>query len=335
MKQKPNNNRNQNFNGIRKFFKVSMKLISIILLSSLSQNTFAQMRVSITIDDVPNTSKYQKDNYEPLLLKKLDSLAIPVAIFVNEEKIYETDSVSKNFNLLDKWYSNNVVTIGNHTFSHKRYSETELDSFKIDIDDGESISKELSKYYNKNLKYFRFPYNDLGKDSVQYYAIDRYLTEKEYIITPFTIESSDWVFNYLYKYYLENGNKAEAKRIAELYIDITLEYFTFFDSVAQNQYNRHINHIYLCHDNSINADYINILVHKLKEMGYEFISLEEAMKDNIYNQQNTYYKKWGVTWIYRWMNDNSRIQAIMQQEPELTDIYKLYEEIKTIKIENK
>jgi hypothetical protein len=84
----------------------------------LSCSAFSQSFVSITIDDVPNTVKYQADNYQSKLLSKLDSLNIPVTIFINEELIYQTDSVAKNFELLNKWLKKDFVTAGNHTFNH-------------------------------------------------------------------------------------------------------------------------------------------------------------------------------------------------------------------------
>ncbi len=298
----------------------------IILLFFLSMHVFGQSQFALTIDDVPNTKLFEQNHFQANLLNTLDSLQIPVSIFINEGLIYKTTSVSKNFELLNQWIQRDYTLLGNHTFAHSRYSEVGFESFTQDISKGLSISSELAKMYKKPLNYFRFTYNDLGKDSLQKHKIENYLNEKQYILTPFTIESSDWIFNHLYEYYLKNDNRVEAERIAESYINLSLAYFHYFDSLSVDQYGRHIKQIYLCHDNAINADYLSVLLEKLTEKGYSIISLEEAMQDEVYQQANQYTKKWGVSWFYRWMTDSKNIRQLMIKEPDITDIYEEYQE---------
>jgi len=219
-----------------------MNLKHILLIGALvfHQIAVCQKNVSITIDDIPNTSRFEKDGYQSALLEKLDSLEIPIAIFINEGKIYQTDSISKNFELLNNWVRKKYITLGNHSFNHSRYSTSGFDLFAKEIVNGEAISRELSKKYKKNLTYFRFPFNDLGQDSLQHSQIKDFLKEKEYVIAPFTIESSDWMYNAVYEYYLDNKEFEKAKEIGEQYVVKTLEYFDFFEILAKEDYNRSI-----------------------------------------------------------------------------------------------
>lgn len=301
---------------------------TVLLFSILfSIQLFAQKQVAITIDDIPNTKRFQTDGFQSLLLKKLDSLQLPIAIFINEHKIYETDSVSKNFRLLDDWAKRNYITLGNHSFSHLRYSDVGFATFANDIDKGEAISKELAKNYGKPLKHFRFPFNDLGKDSLQHKEIEQYLTQKEYRITPYTVESEDWAFSAVYEYYLAKNDIVSAKSIGEKYVKKTIEFFEFFETLATQQYKRPVRHIYLCHDNVLNADYLPKIVKGLKAKGYTFVSLDEALQDNIYQQKDIYYKKWGVSWLYRWMKSQKEATAIMKKEPSNQQIESLYDKI--------
>ncbi len=305
-------------------------LKSLILFLSLlasSYLSFAQSFVSITIDDVPNTRKYEKDHFNSKLLNKLESLNIPVGIFINEGNINKTDSISKNLELLDKWVQSPLISIGNHSYSHARFSEVGVERFKVEIEKGELLSKELSKKYRKPLNYFRFPYNDLGKDTAQHIEIKQFLETKNYTIMPFTIESIDWMFNYIYEYYLSKNDSINSKIIGEKYIAITIAYFDFFESLTQKLYGRIINQIYLCHDNSLNADYLELLVQRLINKNYKFISFETALNDNIYNQTDKYYQKWGISWIYRWLENNNQINSYLKSEPDTTDIEKLYGKI--------
>ncbi len=290
--------------------------------------SYGQKNVSITIDDVPNTSRYKKDLYNTLLLDKLDSLSIPIAVFINEGLIYKEDSISKNFELLDNWIKKDYITIGNHTFAHSKYSNIEIDSFRIDILKGEYISRELSKVYNKPLRYFRFPYNDLGKDSIQHMQIRNFLLNKNYIITPFTIESLDWMYNKVYEHYLEHGQTLKAKEVGNQYVDKTLEYFDFFSKYSDEKFGRSINQIYLCHDNLINAHYLDLIIQRLAVQDYKFISLKDALSDEVYKQKDFYFKKWGISWFYRWLGTQKERIGYMKQEPSTIEIETLFNNIK-------
>jgi peptidoglycan-N-acetylglucosamine deacetylase len=292
----------------------------IFILTLISNVSFSQRAVSITIDDLPNTKQYKKDGYKSFLLTELDSVKIPITIFINEGKIYGTDSVDKNFSILNEWVKRDYITLGTHTFSHLRYSETNFDLFTKDLVKGQVITSELAKNYNKTLSYFRFPYNDLGRDSIQHKLISDFLKENGFTITPFTIESCDYMFNDLYNYYFDSGNKTNAKKIAESYIEITLKYFEYFDSISVIKYGRHVNQIYLCHESALNITCLPVIFSKLKAKGYSFISLQEALKDKIYAQNDLYQDKWGISWFYRWIKDKSERDRLMRNEPTMKDI---------------
>ena len=286
-----------------------------------------QKKVSITIDDVPNTRRFEKDGFQSILMQKLDSLAIPIAIFINEARVYSTDSVTRNFGLLNDWTQKEYITLGNHSFSHARYSTTGVDAYASEIVNGEAITRQLAKKYDKGLQYFRFPFNDLGEDSVQHVQARNFLKDHGYTITPYTVESVDWMFNFVYENFLDKGEVEKAKEIGEEYLRTSLAYFNFFEDLAFKDYQRTINQIYLCHDTKLNADYLPQLISELKKRGYEFISLAEALTDKVYQQKENYYKKWGASWLYRWQATHEEQVGNMRKEPSTENITNLYNEI--------
>jgi peptidoglycan/xylan/chitin deacetylase (PgdA/CDA1 family) len=289
--------------------------------------SYAQGKVSITIDDVPNSGLYQSDHYHAALLNTIDSLDIPVTIFINEGLIYKTDAIARNFTLLNEWVKNENITLGNHTFSHPRYSEVGLEKFTEDIKKGESITRELARKYHKDLRYFRFPYNDLGKDSLQHSEGINALEAMGYINTPFTVESADWMFNKLYTACLEKKDYDSAKKIGQLYVLKTMEFFHFFDSIAHSDYGRDLNHIYLCHDNKLNADYLASIISELKNEGYQIAPLEDILSDEFYHQKDEYDLKWGISWYYRFISSEKKREELMKSEPDMSRIYRLFENL--------
>lgn len=303
-----------------------MKKLIILIICGLvaCSSTFAQLQVAITIDDVPNTKAYEASD---TLWQQLDKMKVPVALFINEEKIRFRQVILTNMGLLMQWGKPTQNTLGNHTYSHLRYSSVGFEAFTKDIMKGEDVTRRLAKKYHKSLRYFRFPFNDLGKDSSQHHQIKEYLEAHDYVVTPFTIESSDWMFNYLYEHYQTQGKPREAQRIGELYIKKTLEYFIFFEQMAMKQYQRPVRHIYLCHDNPLNARYLSPLLTQLRKRNYSFISLTKAMQDPVYAQANVYHKKWGISWMYRWMKDSKARSQWMKTEPDIMPVYKEYQKV--------
>ena len=288
----------------------------------------AQKKVAITIDDVPNTQLYAKENYRPLLLEKLEKQSIPATIFINEGLIGRTDSIQKNLSLLDQWLSKPFITAGNHTYGHSRYSAVGLDSFRVEVEQGGELTQTLLSKYQKTYRYFRFPYNDLGEDSIAHIQIRSFLDSVGLQIAPFTVESEDWVFNAVYESYLELGDSIKAAEIGMLYVEKTMAYVNFFEELSTELYGRNIHQIYLCHDNKLNADYLDRIVEALSNDGYQFIDLEEALSDEVYNTADNYYKKWGISWIYRWMKLQKTRVGYMRKEPSNQKVLKLFEEIK-------
>ncbi len=300
----------------------------LFLMLVISIVAFGQQKsISITIDDVPNTIKYQKDGYSPKLLNLLDSLDIPFTVFVNEDKILQTEEVERNKTLLESWVKRDRTLIGNHTYGHPRYSDVGLTNFIQDVEKGETLTKQYASKYGKDLTYFRFPFNDMGKDSIQHLEIREYLNSRNYRISPFTVESSDWMFDHVYQHYLDQGEIEKAKAIGEQYVEKTFAIVNFFEEMTKSLYGRPVKHIYLCHDNAINADYLGKIITRLKQDGYEIVSFKESLTDPIYDQEDRYYKKWGISWLYRWIDTQEERVKWMKQEPSLIEIQNMYEEI--------
>ncbi|MCF0061216.1 polysaccharide deacetylase family protein [Dyadobacter chenwenxiniae] len=303
------------------------KHVLLAAIMSVSGLSYAQQRsVSITIDDIPNVHLAKADGSSGLL-QKLDSLKLPVAIFINEANLKQTPAAEKNRQLLKSWVLRDYVTVGNHSFSHPNYAEVGFDAFKEEVIKGEVLTKELLKGSGKSLDYFRFPFNSMGKDSIDFDRMQQFLKEKKYISTPYTVESEDWLYARLYDKALREGDAAKAKSIGMQYVETSVKIFAFFDSLSVATFDRPIKQIYLCHDSQLNTDYLPQLVQKLKDQQYNFISLGDAMTDPVYKSKEHYKGPFGFSWIYRWIQDPAKRRAMMRLEPQNMEIHKAHEEM--------
>ena len=81
--------------------------------------------------------------------------------------------------------------------------------------------------------------------------------------------------------------------------------------------NRPIPQILLIHANSINADFLGKLLSELKNRGYSFITLDEALKDNAYKSTDKYTGKGGISWLHRWALTQGKRGEFFKGEPEV------------------
>ena len=73
--------------------------------------------------------------------------------------------------------------------------------------------------------------------------------------------------------------------------------------------------IFLLHANSINADYFDAVAAILKKRSYDFITLEEALKDEAYKSLDTFTGPAGITWLHRWAITRGK-DNILPNEPD-------------------
>ncbi|MBL0744461.1 polysaccharide deacetylase family protein [Chryseolinea lacunae] len=302
-----------------------MKLRLLFACSLLASVALAQKEVSITLDDVPNVGLYKKDNNRSLLLENITRLQLPVAIFSNEGNLYQNTSAADNYKALAQWIGNKNITAGNHTFNHVGYSNVGAKVFEESVEKGEVITENLLKQQGKTLRYFRFPFNDMGKDSSMHRQMKTFLQNKGYIVAPFTIENSDWAYSAVYEDALLHGDQAKAKTIGSTYVSTTLALFDYFEALCLKQLGRPIKHIYLCHDNALNTDYLPALVEGLQKKGYAFITLDKALTDDVYARKEYYTGSAGFSWLYRWEPDAEKRKALLRSEPENAALMKAYE----------
>ena len=130
---------------ISKSYMTRLSILCFLTIGFCGFHSFAQKKVAFTIDDVPNAKKAPIE-ISSSFLKKIDSMQIPTTIFINEGKI----KTSEDAKTLESWIKNSLVTPGNHTLKHARYSTTPLNTFLKEVTDGEKLSRALVKKYDKD-----------------------------------------------------------------------------------------------------------------------------------------------------------------------------------------
>ena len=309
-------------------------LLLIALCCSLFSAASAQSsakRIAITLDDLPYAGPLGTlENIQAThrsLLYHIDRYQVPVVGFVNEQSLAVANEEAARLAIMQQWLDAGLE-LANHTYSHPSLSKTPLEAYQQDVIKGEKLTKSLSLKAGMPYRYFRHPYTHTGPTAEIKGAFEDFLKQRGYTIAPFTIESSDYIFNYIYALAKAEGDTATMRYAGEEYVRHTARMTDFFEMLTKEVIGKPIPHIYLAHVNQLHADYFDELMEMFKNKGYSFISLEEALKDGAYQQPDNYVAANGISWLHRW-NNKSRGEWL-KKEPELPEriavLYQQYQE---------
>jgi peptidoglycan/xylan/chitin deacetylase (PgdA/CDA1 family) len=287
-----------------------MKFDIFLLLILFAQFANAK-EVAITIDDFPlrccfgNIKKLEEENNK--FLETLKNFNVTIIAFVNEIHLHNKNK-TKMIEMLEE-YSKNGHEIGNHTYSHKIINTVGFEAFRKDIERGGEISQKIAEDHGMKLRYFRHPGLGNGSNKKQRKQLNDYLEVNGYIIAPVTIDTMDWRFN---KYYLIAIARKDTKMMEKItndylsYIEKTIQ---FSENVTKEIFNRDVKHVLLMHAIQINIDNLDKVLQKIKDFGYKFINLNDALKDEIYKIDVTSNYGAGNS-LSRWSNIFDKNEAM-------------------------
>ncbi len=245
-------------------------------------NSAQQKEIAVTIDDLPlNGPRFELKRLQVMtgrLLSGIKRNHIPVVGFVNESLLYVPSETDARIALLKAW-SDAGVELGNHTFAHLGFREASLAKYEDDFIRGETVIRMLLKEKGQTPRYFRHPFLQLGPTKELEKAFEGFIAARGHQIAPVTIDILDWMFRVAYASARTQRNSELMKRVSEEYLKFAALKFEFCEQVTNDLFGHQIKQILLIHANELNADNLDGLVRTLKSRGYQFITLEQALKD--------------------------------------------------------
>jgi len=282
-----------------------------------SMSSFAQApkkpdrQVAITIDDLPAgmADRLPVGEITAMTVKLLGTLRdqkIPVVGFVNEKKLYKTGEVDERIRILQMWLDNGFE-LGNHTFSHASLNQVGLKAWEDDVIQGENVTRMLLAARKMKLRYFRHPYLDTGRDLLTRRQADAFLVERGYRIAPITLDGWDWMFAGLYEDARKRNDAALQQKIVSEYLAYHDAVFSYSEQLSAKVVGYEPKQILLLHASDLEADHIGELLDVLRNRGYRFITLEDALSDSAYSLPDTYIGEEGTGWIDHWAITQGKI----------------------------
>lgn len=300
---------------------INLRVRTLITLLLICQLIIGQKKqVCFSFDDLPFVTYYIHDttftrNLFDKLASTLRNNRIPAIGFVNEMKLCDKEKLVKSqVDLLFYWV-NNGLDLGNHTFSHLDYNTIPFPIFTQDILKGGLVTGEILKGANRKLKYFRYPYLHAGNSKARSDSLINFLSDHGYIAAPVTFDNDDYLFAAAYEKCMKGVDSNLMSQIGHDYITYTERKLKYYQKQTQNLFGRDIRHILLLHPSFLNACYLDSLILLFRKNDYDFISLDEALKDKVYKAEITRFGNWGISWIDRWALSQGKKGDFFKDEP--------------------
>lgn len=268
-----------------------------------NQHEPGSRQVAVTFDDLPlGGPQFGVDRMVAMtdrLVASIVDAGVPAVGFVNEAKIDVEGEVEERLALLRTW-AEAGLELGNHTYSHPSPHRVPLQQYFDDIVRGEPFTRGLMADQGAELRYFRHPFLFRGQTLEDKQAIDRFLDERGYTIAPVTMDNVDYLYSAVYTDAKTRGDETAMTRIVAAYLEFSDRIYAFYEDAARTLFEHPIAHVYLLHANELNADTFDRFVALTRERGYEFVSLDDALRDPAYASPDRYAGPAGTSWLFRW-----------------------------------
>jgi len=272
--------------------------------------------IALTIDDVPIVRPGARPlcdgdslrRWTSRFVDRIDRLRVPVAAFVVIDQVCPQLHDRALREALLKWRGTGA-TIGNHTASHPDYHRTPLAIYLQDVDRG---GRYLRALFGGDLRHFRHPYLHTGRTGAARDSLAAALKERGYVDAPVTVDNQEWVYAAAYE--RVGGDDSTRQRIAAAFLEHIDEVLTFSENAAQTIVGRPISQVLLLHANLLVYDNLPALVSVIRRRGYEWVSLDRALRDTTYQRGNPFAGEQGLSWILRWATPEQRAALVEPRE---------------------
>lgn len=277
---------------------IKIKMLALTLLaSSLAINVSAK-KVAITVDDLPVVwdIKYSIEKQEEIFYNALAALkkhGVQMVGFTIGNAIQDHHKV-----FLDQMIAEGHL-IANHSATHPDFNETTPEDYWSNILKAERTISEWWVDSGDTNKYFRYPYLHRGDTVEKRDEVAEKLADSGYKIAPVSLLSRDWAYSSDYYNAWEKKDPEGMVKVGKAYLQHIKDITKRDTKLAKEKFGRDINHILLLHMNLINGDYLDDVLTWYKENGWEFITLEEALQDPVYDLEEEYVGPYGISWQNR------------------------------------
>ena len=247
--------------------------------------------IAITFDELPAAESFSDVNVEQIndfILHALDTHQVKAAGFVVGSRIDDS------YDLLGQWLNAGHV-LGNLTYSHADLHALGAENFIHDINSGSDALETMLAGFGQKKRYFRYPFLHYGETVEEKRAVADYLEAQGVVVAHATVD--DYLYNLSLEKMKGRPDSAAIHELIKEYIIHVSGEVSRCESLAQSILKRNCRQILLLRVNMLNALALDDLLTELEKMGYKFVTLDYALKDDVYSAPDAYFGARGVGYL--------------------------------------
>lgn len=261
-------------------------------------------RIAITIDDLPAASATpmapaEAERLNQQLLTALQRHGAKAVGFVNEDRLLVPGHVDDGVALLNAWLDAGME-LGNHGFGHLGLWKSSREDVEAGVLKGEVFTRWVTSRRSAPLRYYRPPFTQTGKTEAEREAFEAFLARHGYAVAPMTVDHDDYLFACVYERLQAPDEAARRQVVTDEYDAHLHTSLQVFETMSQELFGRQIPQVLLIHANRLNAATLERTLRTLKERGYAFVPLDDALLDEAYRSPARASGRFGPSWLARW-----------------------------------
>jgi peptidoglycan/xylan/chitin deacetylase (PgdA/CDA1 family) len=169
--------------------------------------------------------------------------------------------------------------VGNHTFRHRRASETTPEEYLADVDLCDRELAAIGALRPGATRYFRFPYLDRGRTAEDRARIRAGLRERGHVTVHATVDFYDHRYEGAMERARREGDERRAARIEDRYARVAAESLRYRAALMARVRGRPVVHVPYFHVGPTSSRSLPKLLRHLAAMGAVALPVAEALAD--------------------------------------------------------
>ena len=260
------------------FMACALMLIATCICSAQKP----KLQVALTFDDLPATGAIppnvtRAQIIESILATLKAEQMPPIYGFLNAHTL---EGMPSGPAILRNWTASGNL-LGSHTYSHPDLESTSIADFEDNILKNEPALQQFAgkTYWH----YFRYPFLHEGETLEKRQAIQSYLQEHGYKIAEVSLDFEDYLWNAPYTRCVSQQHMDKVDALHDSYLAAADQSIDIYRSLSRRLYGHDIPYVLLLHVTAFNAKMLPDLIAQLRERGFTFIALPDALSDPAYS----------------------------------------------------
>ncbi len=239
------------------------------------------------------------------LVEKLKQNNIPAVGFLQVSKFYDKDfkgSGSDFYKLLPpqtasvKVWRDAGFEVGIGSYSNLKFSDTDFDDYAADAKKNIELVKPILSENKQELVYFSYQFPNTGNNFESKIQFEKWLTEQHLRSVPNTFDNLE-VFSNVYDLAISLENPKAKSEIKQGFLKQIENMIVHYEDYSKDIFGREIPQTLILNSSALTIDAADELFAVFRKHGYEFISIKEALNDEVFNQPETYVNYEGRSWF--------------------------------------